>query len=124
MKIDDLERPVLIRETDKIYESLEQAATSLMARPYILLRYIQSGNIYQAFDGSRIHLEFTDREPNVVQKVYGKIRVKETGHIYRNIQEAREQTGIIEPAILRLIESGRQGRTVYGKRIHLEFVED
>lgn len=121
---DDRQKAILIKETGMIYPNIDVAADELISRPYVLLRMIKSGNPYRTVDGQKIHLEFTTRMPNYRKPLNGKVRVIESGRVYESITEASQQTGIIENAIRRLIVSGREGRTVYGQRIHLELLTD
>lgn len=114
---------VLIRETGQVYRSIDAAVEALSIPRYIAMRLIKSGNPTRSPNGMNVHLEWTAL-PTTEQKIEGRVRVIESGRVYKSIKEAAEQTGIVEDAIKRLVISGNEGRTVYGQRIHLELLTD
>lgn len=123
MQNDRLKR-ILVIETGDVYDTVERASNALSITSYILLRHIRSGTPFVSLTGQKLHAEFTTKKPNTNLPLVGKIRVIESGRIYKDLHEAFEQTGLTENSIRRLIISGREGRTVYGERIHLELLTD
>lgn len=114
---------VLVKETGQVYRSVDAVANAYPIPRYIIMRLLKSGNPTNAPGGMKIHFEWT-YSPITEHDIEGRIRVVESGRVYKSINEASQQTGIVEEAIKRLVISGREGRTAYGQRVHLELMTD
>lgn len=121
---DDRLKRVLVIKTGDVYDTVERASNALSIPSYIMLRHIRSGTPFVDLTGQKLYAEFTTKKSNTNPPMIGRIRIVESGRIYKDLHETYEQTGINENSIQRLIISGREGRTVYGKRIHLELLTD
>lgn len=112
---------VLVKETGKVYNSIDDAVSDLSIQRNILIRLIKAQKPVNLNNGTYGHLEFTPL-PTTEDKIEGLVRVIESGKRYRHIQDASEKTGITQEAIRRLIISGKEGRTVDGEHVHFELL--